>query len=77
MRISLDQMQIGQRCTVEEIRLTGALRRRLLDLGLMEGTCVAWRQRAPRGVAVAYELRGAVIALRAVDARQVLGRLEA
>lgn len=75
-RITLDRLGVGQQCTVEEIQLTGALGRRLLDLGLIAGTQVACRQRAPRGDPLAFELRGAVIALRAADARQIIGRLE-
>ncbi len=42
----------------------GPARRRLLDLGIVPGTNVAARLRAPGGGPVAYDVRGALIALR-------------
>ena len=51
---------------------SGSMRRRLLDIGLIEGTDVECLQRSPAGDPVAYLIRGAVIALRAEDASQIL-----
>jgi len=46
--------------------------RRLLDLGLIPGTAVYCQGAAPAGDPVAYQIRGAVIALRRKDATSVL-----
>ena len=46
--------------------------RRLLDIGLIEGTDVACLQKSPAGDPVAYMIRGAVIALRAEDSANIL-----
>lgn len=37
-QVALSGVEPGQRCRVEEIGLSGPLARRLMDLGLMEGT---------------------------------------
>ena len=73
---SLDCLRTGQKGTVLQIDLSGALEQRLTDLGLVEGTQVACRMTAPPGDPLAFELRGAVIALRASDAKHILCRLE-
>ena len=48
------------------------MRRRLQDMGLVEGTEVECVLKSPSGDPTAYGVRGALIALRAEDARQVL-----
>ena len=57
---------------VSRLLSSGSMRRRLLDIGLIEGTDVECLQRSPAGDPVAYLIRGAVIALRAEDASQIL-----
>ena len=49
-----------------------AMRRRLLELGLVAGTRVRCLGRSPLGDPSAYEIRGAVIALRDRDSAGVL-----
>lgn len=66
---SLNEGDIGN---VREILATGSMRRRLMDLGLVEGTPVQCTQKSPYGDPVAYTIRGAVIALRCEDAGTVL-----
>ncbi len=51
--------------------LRGQERRRLLDLGLLPGTVVTAELRSPGGDPTAYRIRGATIALRAEQARQI------
>lgn len=52
----------------------GPQRRRLLDLGLVPGTAVEARYGSMSGDPVAYEIRGALIALRRSQAEQILVR---
>lgn len=47
------------------------MRRRLWDMGLVEGTAVRCLFRAPSGDPTAYAVRGAVLALRRRDAALV------
>ena len=48
------------------------MRRRLQDIGLIEGTNITCLQKSPTGDPVAYLIRGAVIALRSEDSSQVV-----
>ncbi|MDH3223527.1 MAG: FeoA domain-containing protein [Gemmatimonadota bacterium] len=65
-RSSLADVPIGASAAVVAIAPTcqGPARRRLLDLGLVPGTVVTARMRSAAGDPVAYEIRGALIALR-------------
>lgn len=71
-QLPLSHMAEGQHARVSELLATGSIRRRLLDIGLVEGTDVACLQKSPAGDPVAYLIRGAVIALRREDSAQIL-----
>lgn len=71
----LSALSIGCRGRVIQLIADGAIRRRLLDLGLIEGTEVMALQQSPSGDPIAYLIRGAVIALRSEDAAQILIRV--
>lgn len=62
--ITLDQLECGQKGMVQRLTVSGEQRRRLQDIGLIEGTVVTCIQKSPGGDPVAYFIRGAVIALR-------------
>ena len=53
-------------------QIDGSMRRRLQDLGLIEGTRVECLQRSPSGDPTAYLIRGAVIALREEDSSKII-----
>lgn len=69
---SLCDLQPGESAVVQELRLGGSQRRRLLDIGLVNNTLVHCLGRSPAGDPSAYLIRGAVIALRAQDCRQII-----
>lgn len=62
--ISLDQLPIGTKANVCALLSGGSNRRRMLDLGLIDGTEIEPLYQSPSGNPVAYRIRGAVIALR-------------
>lgn len=62
----------GQRARVLSILESGAMRRRLQDIGLIEGTTVECVQKSPAGDPVAYGIRGAIVALRAEQATAII-----
>ena len=62
----------GGRGRVAALSNSGSIRRRLMDLGLTEGTEVECIGESPRGGMRAYRIRGAVIALRQTDSKNVL-----
>jgi len=69
---SLKDLKQGQTAKVKSLLSTGSIRRRLLDIGLIEGTEVECLQKSPAGDPVAYLIRGAVIALRSEDSSNIL-----
>lgn len=69
---SLNRLPIGQKGRVCALDSRGIERRRMLDLGLVNGTTVEALQKSPSGDPVAYFIRGAVIALRDEDARKII-----
>ena len=70
--IPLNKLPLGSVCIVEKLIAEGINRRRLLDLGLINGTILKALMKSPSGDPVAYKIRGAVIALRAEDASMIL-----
>ncbi|HCA29202.1 MAG TPA: ferrous iron transport protein A [Ruminococcaceae bacterium] len=69
---SLSDLKNGQIAKVRKLLTTGSMRRRLQDIGLIEGTEVECVQKSPSGDPIAYLIRGAVIALRSEDSSKVL-----
>jgi Fe2+ transport system protein FeoA len=69
--ITLDQLQPNQTATVTGLSATGLNRRRMLDLGIVPGTLIEVALKSPLGDPVAYRIRGAVIALRKLQARDI------
>lgn len=74
MEQCLNEIKPGESAVVERLRVHGNMRRRLLDIGLVEGTRVECVGVSPMGDPAAYCIRGAVIAIRAADSRGVLVR---
>lgn len=72
LSLPLSALAPGETATVTDICMTGAMRRRLADIGLIPGTPVFCLGRSPLGDPSAYRIRGAVIALRASDCREIL-----
>lgn len=73
--MSLSSLQEGDSGTIISLDNCGELKRRLMDLGFIEGTRVSCLQSSPSGNPIAYMVRGTVIALRRDDsARIIIGR---
>lgn len=68
----LCDMKPGEQACVKQLLCGGSLRRRLLDMGLIEHTPVECLGHSPAGDPSAYLIRGAVIALRAEDSAAIL-----
>lgn len=69
--MTLDRLPIGQSGRIVAVGGQGALRRRLLDMGLTPGTTVAVQKAAPMGDPIELELRGYSLTLRLEDAAGV------
>lgn len=69
---NLTHLNEGESAQVIVLRNDGMMKRRLQDLGLVEGTMVECVQKSPYGDPVAFRIRGAVIALRLEDASEII-----
>lgn len=72
---SLKSLKEGDKAKVVTLLSEGSIKRRLQDIGIIEGTEIECLQSSPTGDPVAYFIRGAVIALRSEDSRNILVRI--
>lgn len=72
MTYSLNDINPGQRAVVTSLVSSGSMRRRLLDIGLVENTEIECVGRSPGGDPKAFLIRGAVIAIRSEDCRNIM-----
>lgn len=70
--MGIHRLRPGEGGVVRKLLSEGAIRRRLLDIGLIEGTWVECLGKSPAGDPSAYWIRGAVIAIRAEDGQKIL-----
>ncbi|SKC65060.1 FeoA family protein [Maledivibacter halophilus] len=69
--IPLHELPNGSFGIVKKLTSKGNARRRMLDLGLIHNTCVESLMKSPAGDPTAYQIRGAVIALRSEEASKI------
>lgn len=69
---SLTNLKIDQKAKVIDIASSGIIRRRLQDIGLIKGTCIKCVLKSPANDPIAYEIRGAIIAIRNEDSSNIL-----
>jgi len=69
--MTLDELHIGDSGVIATVGGEGALRRRLLDMGLTPKTKVTVRKMAPMGDPIELHLRGYELTIRAEDARKI------
>ncbi|WP_416327290.1 FeoA family protein [[Eubacterium] hominis] len=68
---TLDKIKPGQGGTIISVGGEGALRRRLLDMGLTPKTKIFVNKVAPMGDPMELNLRGYVLTLRLQDANKI------
>jgi len=71
MRKRLSEMSPGERGKVARVNGSGALRRKLLDMGIVRGVSVEVLRRAPLGDPVEISVRGYNLSLRGSEAENV------
>lgn len=69
--MTLDQLPIGQQAKILAVGGEGALRRRLLDMGLTPKTNLMIRKVAPMGDPIELFVRGYELTLRKEDAQKI------
>ena len=69
--MTLDKLEIGQKAVIKSTGGEPAIRRRLLDIGLIPKTVVFIRKVAPLGDPIEINLRGFELTLRKEDAKKI------
>ena len=68
---TLRNVGVGQTVTVSKITGVGAIKRRIMDMGLTKGTSVYVRKVAPLGDPIEVTVRGYELSLRKADAELI------
>lgn len=68
---TLREVSIGSTVKVVKIHGEGAVRRRIMDMGLTKGVDVTVRKVAPLGDPIQLNVRGYELSIRKVDAEMV------
>ncbi|HIU34696.1 MAG TPA: ferrous iron transport protein A [Candidatus Pullichristensenella excrementigallinarum] len=68
---TLREVKIGQTATIKRLHGEGALKRRIMDMGLTKGTEVYVRKVAPLGDPMELTVRGYELSVRKGDAEWI------
>lgn len=68
---TLKDVKVGKTVTVTKLHGEGALRRRIMDMGITKGVEIHVRKVAPLGDPLELSLRGYELSLRKADAEMI------
>ena len=68
---TLKDVKIGESAVIEKLHGEGALKRRIMDMGLTRGTQVYGRKVAPLGDPMELTVRGYELSVRKADAELI------
>ena len=69
--MTLNELKVGETAAITAVGGDGALRCRLLDMGLIPRTRITLQKTAPMGDPIEIRVRGYELTLRVDDARQI------
>ncbi|MBP3938567.1 MAG: ferrous iron transport protein A [Clostridia bacterium] len=68
---TLKDIKVGKKATVVKVHGAGALKRRIMDMGITKGVEIYIRKVAPLGDPIEMNLRGYELSLRKSDAEMI------
>lgn len=68
---TLKEAKVGETVTVKKLNGVGAIKRRIMDMGITKGTEIYIRKVAPLGDPIEVTVRGYELSLRKADAEMV------
>lgn len=74
--MTLKEAKVGQKFRVQKLTGDGAVKRRIMDMGITKGVSVSVQRVAPLGDPVEVTVRGYALSLRKADAEMIQGELE-
>ena len=69
---TLKDIKIGETVVVKRLNGEGAVKRRIMDMGITKGTSVYVRKVAPLGDPIEVTVRGFELSLRKADASSII-----
>ena len=69
---TLKDIKIGETAVVKRLNGEGAVKRRIMDMGITQGTSVYVRKVAPLGDPIEVTVRGFELSLRKADASSII-----
>ncbi|MBQ1907605.1 MAG: ferrous iron transport protein A [Firmicutes bacterium] len=69
--MTLRDMNVGETCTVKRLNGEGAVKRRIMDMGITKGVEIYVRKLAPLGDPIEVTVRGYELSIRKADADMV------
>ncbi len=68
---TLSDVKVGQSCKVVKLHGVGAIKRRIMDMGITKGAEIYVRKVAPLGDPIELTVRGYELTLRKADAETI------
>ncbi len=68
---TLKEVKVGENAKVKKLHGEGAVKRRIMDMGITKGTEVHIRKVAPLGDPIEINVRGYELSLRKADAEMI------
>lgn len=72
MSIPLSNLKVGKKGTIEKLNFKGAIRQRLMAMGLVKGEIILVRRVAPLGDPIDFVIKGYDLSLRKAEASEIL-----
>ncbi|EFC05999.1 FeoA domain protein [Bulleidia extructa W1219] len=69
--MTLKEVAIGEKAVIKKLHGEGAVRRRIMDMGITKGTVVTIRKVAPLGDPIELTVRGYELSIRKEDAEMI------
>lgn len=70
--MTLKEVPCGNTVTVKKLEGEGAVKRRIMDMGITKGTAVLVRKTAPLGDPIEVTVRGYELSVRKADAESIV-----
>jgi ferrous iron transport protein A len=69
---TLNELKPGEKCVIKKITGEGAIKRRLMDMGVTRGAEVLVRKVAPLGDPIEVNIRGYELTFRKAEAENIM-----
>ena len=71
MKKTVNELKIGEKAIVTGLGCSGALRRRIIDMGITPDAVIIMRKAAPMGDPIEINVRGYELSIRRSEAKEI------